>query len=297
MVFHRFLSHEPGKKHVDILMNGDELQAFNPFNPTNLATQELDEQRFYVNGEEIVVQPYILPHHSKVPQEEYEKYACEGGYLQNQGLYIYRNRRLIIRGTWFRLIKKIYLNELIRIRVDIPNTLDHLWRIDVKKADAAPPESVRRELRQIIGRIEIKGRRVYIHRGRRLASSLTPVWNRRAVGGRTLYEINREHPLLRHLLESAPSEQERQMKDAIHLIESSFPADLFFSDFGSDSAPAQTPDLEEGDLENMLERVISFLASDGVLSPEKIKTVLSMEPFSSYKDLSETLLGRMGYSL
>jgi len=294
LFFHRFLSHERGKSHVVISMNEDKLEGFNPFNPNCPATQELDEQRFLLEGQEIIVQPYILPHRDKVPHQEYEKYAMEEGYLSNQGLYIYRNRRLIIKGTWFRLIKKDVTNQLIRIRVDIPNTLDHLWKIDVKKANAAPPESARKELRQLMGKIEIKGKRVYTHRGRRLSSSMTPVWNRRAAGGCTLYEINREHPLLKQLLKNVPSEQEPQLKDTIRLIESSFPADLFFSDLANDSEQVQRPDLEEGELENMLDTVISFLASDGILSPETIKTILSTEPFSSHKDLSQTMLRRRG---
>ena len=296
LVFHRFLSYELGKRHVGISMNGYGLEAFNPFNPTSLATQELEEQRFCVDGQEIVVQPYVLPHHNKVPQEEYDKYAGEGGYLQNQGLYIYRNRRLIIKGTWFRLIKKVELNKLIRIRVDIPNTLDHLWRIDVKKSDAAPPESVRKELRQIIGKIEIKGRKVYQQRGQRLSASVkTPVWRRRAVAGNVVYELNREHPLLKQLLQSATPGQEEQLRNAISLIESRFPRDMFYNDFANDPRQIQSPELEEEDLASMLDTFISFLCPDGILRPEMMENLLSTEPFSSNEELTESLLRRKGY--
>jgi len=296
LVFHRFLSYEVGKGQVVISMNGDELEAFNPFNPSNLATQELAEQRFSLDGQEIVVQPYILPHHNKVSQEEYDKYAGDGGYLQNQGLYIYRNRRLIIKGTWFRLIQKMELNKLIRIRVDIPNTLDHLWRIDVKKSNAAPPESVRRELRQIIGKIEIKGRRVYMQRGQKLsASAKIPIWNRRAAGGSIVYEINREHPLLKQLLQSAPSEQVEQLKNTICLIESRFPTDLFYNDFSNNPEQVQSPNLGEETLESMLDTFISFGAPDGIVSSEIVATLLSTEPFSSNKEFTEVLLRKKGY--
>lgn len=296
LVFHRFLSYEPGKKRVVISMNGDELEAFNPFNPSNLATQELDEQRFSLEGEEIVVQPYILPHHNKISRQEYEQYAGEGGYLQNQGLYIYRNRRLIIKGTWFRLIKKVELNKLIRIRVDIPNTLDHLWRIDVKKSSAAPPESVSKELRQIIGKIEIKGRRVYHQRGRTLSSSVKiPVWTRRASAGTIVYEINREHPLLKKLLESVPSEQKEQLENMISMVEGSFPVDLFFHDIASKPERVQRPEFEEEGLERMLNTFIEFGAPDGIPNPEMIDTLLSTEPFFSNKEVTEMLLRRKGY--
>jgi hypothetical protein len=249
LVFHRFLSPDPGKKRVAIVMNEDELEAFNPFNPNRLATQDLDEHRFSLDGEVILVQPYILPHLNKVSRSEYEKYAGEGDYLQNQGFYIYRNRRLIIKGTWFRLIKKSYLNQLIRIRVDIPNTLDHLWRIDVKKSNATLPESVRKELRQIIGKIEIKGKKVFEQKGQKLPAKVKmPVWNRRAAGGSIIYEINRGYPLIEQLFESISLEQKELLKDLIAVCESNFPADMFFNDFASNPEQIERPEFDDNSL-------------------------------------------------
>ncbi|MGZ8903897.1 MAG: hypothetical protein ACXW0H_10130 [Methylobacter sp.] len=122
-----FLSSSRGKKNLRISINGDFLEAFDPFNPSNLATRELSEQKIYLHNEQITVQPYVLPHYNKVSREEYEKYAGDAGYLQNQGFYVYRNRRLIIKSTWFRLIPREELTKWLRVRIDIPNTLDHLW--------------------------------------------------------------------------------------------------------------------------------------------------------------------------
>ena len=143
LVFHRFLSPSPGKKKVNIFLNNDPLTAFNPFNPSHTATQELPEQFIHVDEQAVKIQPYVLPHYNKTSRDDYQKYSCAGGYLQNQGFYVYRNRRLIIKGTWFRLIKKEELTKLIRVQVDIPNSLDHLWKIDVKKSHASPPEAIR----------------------------------------------------------------------------------------------------------------------------------------------------------
>jgi rRNA-processing protein FCF1 len=296
LVFHRFLSPDPGKKRVAIVMNGDELEAHNPFNPNRLATQELDEHKFSIEGEEIRVQPYVLPHLKKVSRQEYEKYAGEGGYLQNQGFYIYRNRRLIIKGTWFRLIKKSYLNQLIRIRVDIPNTLDRLWRIDVKKSNASIPESVKRELRQIIGKIEIKGKRVFEQKGQKLASKMKiPVWNRRAAGGSIIYEINREYPLIEQLLKSMSLEQKGLLKDLISVCESSFPADMFFNDFASNPEHVDRPEFDNSDLEKLIETFISFWSQKGIERADIIDALLSTEPFALSKDYCKNILQRKGY--
>ena len=48
VVFHRFISPDPGNKKIIITMNSDELDAFNPFNPTHLATQEMEKQQIYL---------------------------------------------------------------------------------------------------------------------------------------------------------------------------------------------------------------------------------------------------------
>lgn len=105
LVFHRFLSTEPGHNRFQIFINDDALVPFNPFNAGNNATQELPLQTFTIDAEQVSVQPYILPHPSKVSQTEWERFEGESGYVNSQGFYIYRSRRLIVAGTWFRLLK------------------------------------------------------------------------------------------------------------------------------------------------------------------------------------------------
>jgi hypothetical protein len=38
-----------------ISINGDFLEAFSPFNPSNLATRELSEQKIYLHNEQITI--------------------------------------------------------------------------------------------------------------------------------------------------------------------------------------------------------------------------------------------------
>jgi hypothetical protein len=145
-VFHRFLAPETGKRRTAIHFNNAPLEAFDPFNLRHPATQVLLEHPIVLEGHRINVQAYILPHHSKLSAEEYQRYGGEEGYLHNQGFYIYRGRRLIIKGTWFNLLKKEELYKLIRVQVDIPNSIDHLWSLDVKKSHASPLNESRKKL-------------------------------------------------------------------------------------------------------------------------------------------------------
>lgn len=67
--------------------------------------------------------------------DDIEKLGGIESLRNGQGFYVYRNERLIIHGTWFRLSASNINNELYkygRIKVDIPNSLDDMWEIDVK---------------------------------------------------------------------------------------------------------------------------------------------------------------------
>jgi len=290
-IYHRFLASPVPRRNVRIAMNGDELTAFDPFNTKNLATIELQKQRFSIEGSRVVVQPYVLPHHTKVSKEEYVRYAGTGGYLHNQGFYIYRNSRLIIKGTWFRIIKKEELNKLIRVKVDIPNTLDHLWKIDVKKSGAYPPESVRKELKQVIDKIEISGRRVYSQRGIKLRSETRmPIWNRKASHGEITYEINRDHTFLVNLKKTLSAENIELLDNLLATIEGGFPVESFFSDVAGRSEQVKKPQIPREKLAMLLGEFISIWQSKDNDSLELEEMILQSEPFASHRELTEQLL-------
>lgn len=106
LVFHRFLSGElKGRKKIFISINGHPLEPFDPFCRKSGA-QLLPEDVVRVDGETIRLQPYILPHHSRLSEKDYDFYQSRSDFISNQGAYIYRSGRLMAWGDWFRLIPK-----------------------------------------------------------------------------------------------------------------------------------------------------------------------------------------------
>ena len=196
-VFHRFLSGRESRTGVvQMFLNGRALCPFDPFHSHHPATQHHQEERFQLDGREIRIQPVTLPHHDKVSEGDWKRYAGREGYVKNQGFYLYRNRRLIVHGTWFRLARQLELTRLSRVRIDIPNSLDAEWKIDVKKASAQPPTPVRERLRRIIDRVGVPSKRTYTKRGARLTDeSWLPVWTRLQDKNRISYGLNLDHPL------------------------------------------------------------------------------------------------------
>lgn len=296
LVFHRYLSPGAGKRRLRILINNSPLEAFDPFNPTHPATLELPEQKIKIDGKTIIVQPYILPHYNKLSKIEYEKYAGPGGYVQNQGFYVYRNKRLIIKGTWFRIIKKEELTKLIRVQIDIPNSIDHLWKIDIKKSHASPPEFIKNELRQVIDKIAYAGKRVYQQRGQRLFDATKiPVWNRVAAEGKIFYGINRHHPLLLNFQKQIQKQQQQEFKDLITVIENSFPNESFYSDLANKPESMTKPSFEKDQLASLLDNLINQMLSNGVPKVEIADRLLSIDPFVHYAEGIKILLSNKGY--
>lgn len=146
LVFHRFLSPEPGETTVTISINNLPVKGLDPFLSRNKATQLLPLQTFPLEGETVPVQAYILPHISRLSSAELELAGGDDGLRRNQGFYIYRNRRLICWGSWFRLIRQEELSKLARVQVDLSNRLDHLWKLDIKKSTTTPLKSFAKAL-------------------------------------------------------------------------------------------------------------------------------------------------------
>lgn len=117
LVFHRYLSGERGLKRIQIKVNNRALDPIDPFNRNNPATQPSPVEMVCPG---VTMQAFTLPHRSTYASEtEYQKYALPGGYLKNQGVFLYRAKRLILHGTWFGIAKKTALTQLCRVKIDI----------------------------------------------------------------------------------------------------------------------------------------------------------------------------------
>lgn len=296
LVFHRFLEPMADERHlarVRIEMNGLALEAFNPFFPRADSRQMLVTEDIPVEGSYVRIQPYVLPHHSRVSKDAYERYAGRDGYAHTQGFYVYRNRRLIDHGTWFRLIPRREITRLARVRIDIPNTLDHLWGIDVRKSRATPPGVIRESLKRVIGRITESAGKVYTHRGKKAVSQETaPIWQRLRRHGEIHYAVNQEHPLLASLRKEMGDEQNRKLSMFLRLVGENIPADMIFSDMSGDPSSLDATSSPDADgLRTDLRALVGVLRESG-FDEEAIQGHLaSVRPYSAHPELVAEVLG------
>jgi len=282
-VFHRFLSGGQGRERpVKMLLNGRELQPFDPFHSHHPATQHHSEERFRLDGGEIRIRPVTLPHHDKVSEADWKRHAGPEGYVKNQGFYLYRNRRLIVHGTWFRLARQRELTKLSRVLIDIPNSLDAEWKIDVKKAWAQPPAPVRERLSRIIDRLGVPSRRTYTARGARLVDeNRLPVWTRSQDKNRISYGLNVQHPLFSAFEARLDKETSEEFRKLTALVVSTLPIEALYADVSASSEAVERQVLNQEDFEEIVQATWYVLREGGVSSAEAESRMRSADPFRS----------------
>ncbi|MGL4672410.1 ATP-binding protein, partial [Cetobacterium sp.] len=227
LVFHKFLE----KKTFKISINENELKSFDPFNIKHPATQELPKEEIKIGKDKIVIQPFILPHHSKVTQQEYNDYATSEGYLKAQGFYLYRANRLLIHGTWFGLHKASDAHKLVRIKIEIPNNNDVDWGIDVKKSTAKPADSIKENLKRTVSQISVLGSRPYTGRGRKIEDKKTErFWNLVHETNKTVnFKLNLKNEIYQTLNNSLNENQKEILSLYLNQIQEFLPLDSILS--------------------------------------------------------------------
>ncbi|KEQ23280.1 ATP-binding protein [Paenibacillus tyrfis] len=289
LVFHRYLSGEAGLRKIQIFINKVPLKSADPF-LTGKSTQVMDEESITIEGQKIVVRPYILPHISMLSQAEINMLGGEEGLRKQQGFYIYRNKRLLVWGTWFRLMRQGELSKLARVKVDIPNSLDYLWTLDIKKSVAVPPEVVRKNLAPIIEKLAGNSRRTWTYRGKKeTEDSKIHIWNRiRTREGGIVYEINRDYPLVDSMGEAIGTEK-NILEQLLTQIERGLPLNQLYVDLTSDERVVNESKASKGELFPLLNRLFAGCRNDQ--ERKKMVERLSVtEPFDQHTEwLSEFL--------
>ena len=226
LVFHRYLEGSIRGRKLKIIINNSDLVAFNPFNINHPSTQELSIEKIKVYDNEIIIQPFILPHHSKVSQQEYERYATEEGYTKSQGFYLYRENRLLIYGTWWGLHRIRDAHKLVRIKIDISNKQDHLWGIDIKKSTANPCHEIKGDLKRIINQVTVKGSKPFTGRGKKIKDkTVTRFWDIVPEKDTIRFGLNKEHPILKNLISELDDETNKLLNIYLDGIQSYLPLD------------------------------------------------------------------------
>jgi hypothetical protein len=294
MVFHRFM--EAGDLRITVNDRSKKLTPWNPFLEQHPATDKTPVERILHGETHVEFRGFVLPHKDKLTDPEFAEAAGPLGWNAQQGFYVYRNRRLLVSGDWLRLGRpnpwtKEEQFKLARIRLDITNQRDGDWQLDVKKSTATPPAQVRARLTDLAGSLRSRARGVFVHRGLYGPRSGAPKeierpWISAIRGKRRVYSINRKHPLVAAVLESAGSGL-KEIESMLRVLEETVPVQQIWLDTAEDRADQALPyedvgfDVLRGDLRVLF----GLLRKSGINAATAKERLRVMEPFNRYPKL------------
>ena len=250
----------------------------------------------------VVAQCHVLPHHDKLAKDEFKRNEGPAGWTAQQGFYVYRNERLLVAGGWLGLGNSKAWNReeahrLARIQLDIPNTADADWKIDVRKSTARPPVALRPWLTRLAEDTRERARRVFAYRGAPMPTQRnTPIeqaWRVDRVKDGIRYRIESKHPAVAAVLESA-GDLAPLIKAMLTVIEESVPVQRIWLDTAENKDTPKTG--FSGEPPEAVATVLNTLFADmigrrGMTVEAARRSLLSTEPFQSYPALIAGLGG------
>jgi hypothetical protein len=170
VTFHRYLTGEQRSRKVIIFVNGDLVEAWDPFCRCEKNTLELEPFTVSISmeGKKGVVKfrPFILPIQSKFSSPSAHLRA--GGlekWNKQQGFYIYRAGRLLQSGGWCGLRTSDEHSKLARVLVEIPAGFDDLFKVNISKMKINFPREIREETIQKLAPVIKKANDLYRSHG------------------------------------------------------------------------------------------------------------------------------------
>ena len=295
MVFHRLL--QGPRARVTLLINDRPIEPWDPFMSGHPAKPWTSPPAPHpTDSGTVIAQCHVLPHQDKLTKDEFKKNEGPGGWTAQQGFYVYRNERLLVAGGWLGLGNTKAWNReeahrLARIQLDIPNTADADWKIDVRKSTARPPVALRQWLTRLAEDTRERARRVFAYRGTPTPTQRnTPIeqaWRVDRTKDGVRYRIELNHPTVAAVLDSA-GDLTPMVKAMLRVIEESVPVQRIWLDTAENKDTPKTG--FQGDPPEAVTSVLKTLFYDMVgrrgMSVEAARrSLMSTEPFQNYPGL------------
>lgn len=293
LVYHRFLS-EDGLK---IYINYEELKPLDPFlvNRSDCSWGTIRQPITDSNGKEhfVEITPYKLPFVTEMTDAEQHMIGGADKMSKMQGYFIYRGRRLIRYGTWFGTPRH-EVSKYARVKVDIPNCMDDIWKVDVMKRNAEIPTELAKLLEKTIGSLIAKSTRQTKFRGRKVTSEAEKqvyVWDR--IESRQdyySYKINRNNCFIQSVLDQLDDSQKTVVELMLQQIENNIPIHQMHLDHDDNHIDRSlNEDDKLNDLYEQATMAIDWQVHKGCSLIQAIATVMTCEQFRNNKDLDKLI--------
>ena len=136
MVYQRFLDpNDTRALHIKMKLNESDVLPWDPFCPSEsqVVSNESPGVELLDGGSaSFSMKAFVLPRKEEFSSEEAAKKAQVSN--NNQGIYIYRENRLIHGPDWLRMFTKEPHFSLLRVEFSFDHKLDEAFQIDIKKS-------------------------------------------------------------------------------------------------------------------------------------------------------------------
>lgn len=304
MVFHRLI--EGPRPDFELRVNGRAVKPWDPFMTDHPSkTWSSHPARRQTPSGIVEIEGHVLPHKDRLTPAEFERAAGPNGWTAQQGFYVYRNRRLLVAGGWLglgqgRAWNREESHRLARIRLDIPNTADAEWKIDIRKSTARAPVSLRSWLTLHAEDTRERARKVFAFRGMpttgRGRAPIEQAWRVEHTNGGAKYRIDEKHPAVAAALE-ASAQQAPLIRAMLRVIEETVPVQRIWLDTAEQRDTPRTG--FAGEPPAAVAQVLATIFQDmvgrkGLSAEDARKALLSTEPFQNYPALIAALPGPGG---
>lgn len=244
----------------------------------------------------VTLKGYVLPHQKSFSSEAaYKKAEGMNGWSGHQGFYVYRGKRLLLAGDWLGMFRKEEHYKLVRIQVDIPNTLDSEWQIDIKKSRAFPPAACREQLEAYAKLVRGIGSEVYRHRGKilkqRAGVSFQPLWLEKKKDDMWSFVVNRENAIVTTVKDMAKTNPDQAIETLLRYIEEAIPSSSIFIREVEEGSMLREPysGMKEDVLRPMMTTIFKNKLAEGFTVEQAKKYISGIDPFNRFEALIETL--------
>ena len=296
LIFHRFLNRQGANK-LTIKINNYQLTGYDPFLENHPKTTVRKVFTIPVKDKEgiermVTVQPYVLPFQKDLTPEDKKISGGVENYRTKQGFYIYRNERLIVWGTWFGRGRD-ELTKYARIKVDIPNTLDSIWGIDIKKQSAKIPSSIKQRLTRAVDDAMDVAVRKQTYRGRiaKVDDKIDYIWDRNDDRGTITYHINRNSRIFDLIKDKVDDEVWNCIDMILDEVENAVPYQQIYIDKSQNKVNEEIDEERKAEIADKARVLIRLAQKTG--NADKmviIDKLMQSEPFNKYPDLKQILM-------
>jgi len=157
MVFHRFLAGEARKfrRPLKITVNDEPVEAWDPFARSEKHTEALRAGEYDIDSADgsgtVRVAGYVLPSKDRFSSvQAFERLSGPEKWNKQQGLYIYRNDRMIQSGGWSWMRTSDEHTKLARVSIDFGSRLDSAFKVNMAKERVTLPGDFRDELKSYL---------------------------------------------------------------------------------------------------------------------------------------------------